>query len=342
MNAATSEARKFSPSPRPDHQRRVAPRADHHVRRVGVRRDQGERALEPAADLPHRLGEVAAAVACRVASSSRCATTSVSVSELSSCPRSLELGPQPREVLDDPVVDHGDRAGAVDVRVGVAVVGRAVGGPAGVPDAGGGRQRVVGSALSRLTSLPARFAVASPPSASRRPRPSRSPGTPAARPSITTSSAGWSPTYPTMPHMGARLSAVPRDADRSRRRRSTRRDVEGACGPRRPCPLTADDLARLRGLGEPIDLDEVEEIYLPLSRLLNLYVGGAARAAPRRPRPSSANGRPGPRSSSASPAPSRSASPPRRGSCARCSPAGRTTRGSSWSPPTASCCPTPS
>ena len=37
-------------------------------------------------------------------------------------------------------------------------------------------------------------------------------------------------------------------------------------------PLTLDDedLARLRGLGEPIDLTEVEEVYLPLSRLLNL------------------------------------------------------------------------
>ncbi|NEB67229.1 type I pantothenate kinase, partial [Streptomyces fulvissimus] len=29
----------------------------------------------------------------------------------------------------------------------------------------------------------------------------------------------------------------------------------------------------LRGLGDVIDLDEVRDIYLPLSRLLNLYVG---------------------------------------------------------------------
>ena len=43
-----------------------------------------------------------------------------------------------------------------------------------------------------------------------------------------------------------------------------------------PMVLTADDLTRLRGLGERIDLREVEEVYLPLSRLLNLY------AAPRR------------------------------------------------------------
>jgi type I pantothenate kinase len=39
-----------------------------------------------------------------------------------------------------------------------------------------------------------------------------------------------------------------------------------------PLPLTADELRRLRGLGEPVDLDEVSDVYLPLSRLLNLYV----------------------------------------------------------------------
>ena len=36
--------------------------------------------------------------------------------------------------------------------------------------------------------------------------------------------------------------------------------------------LSEGDLAKLRGLGETISLNEVEEIYLPLSRLLNLYV----------------------------------------------------------------------
>jgi len=40
-------------------------------------------------------------------------------------------------------------------------------------------------------------------------------------------------------------------------------------------PLNLDDadLVRLRGLGDRIDLTEVEEVYLPLSRLLNFYVG---------------------------------------------------------------------
>ena len=41
-----------------------------------------------------------------------------------------------------------------------------------------------------------------------------------------------------------------------------------------PLSLDAEDLGRLRGLGDPIDLDEVEEVYLPLSRLLTFYVAG--------------------------------------------------------------------
>ncbi|GII98675.1 pantothenate kinase [Sediminihabitans luteus] len=39
-----------------------------------------------------------------------------------------------------------------------------------------------------------------------------------------------------------------------------------------PLPLTDTDVEHLRGLGDPIDLAEVDAIYRPLSRLLNLYV----------------------------------------------------------------------
>ncbi len=39
-----------------------------------------------------------------------------------------------------------------------------------------------------------------------------------------------------------------------------------------PLSLTEEDLAQLRGLNEEVSLDEVAEVYLPLSRLLNLYV----------------------------------------------------------------------
>jgi type I pantothenate kinase len=40
-------------------------------------------------------------------------------------------------------------------------------------------------------------------------------------------------------------------------------------------PLSALEIERVRGLGDQLDLDEVEQIYLPLSRLLSLYVGAA-------------------------------------------------------------------
>lgn len=40
-----------------------------------------------------------------------------------------------------------------------------------------------------------------------------------------------------------------------------------------PLSLTQADVSRLRGLGERLDLAEVEQVYLPLSRLLNFYVG---------------------------------------------------------------------
>ncbi|CAN5507466.1 type I pantothenate kinase [soil metagenome] len=40
-------------------------------------------------------------------------------------------------------------------------------------------------------------------------------------------------------------------------------------------PLRADEIMRLRGLGDNLDLEEVEEVYLPLSRLLSLYVEAA-------------------------------------------------------------------
>ena len=39
-----------------------------------------------------------------------------------------------------------------------------------------------------------------------------------------------------------------------------------------PLTLQQDDLERLRGINDEIDLDEVAAVYLPLSRLLNLYV----------------------------------------------------------------------
>lgn len=40
-------------------------------------------------------------------------------------------------------------------------------------------------------------------------------------------------------------------------------------------PLTETELVQLRGLNDVLDLHEVIEVYLPLSRLLNLYAAGA-------------------------------------------------------------------
>lgn len=44
-----------------------------------------------------------------------------------------------------------------------------------------------------------------------------------------------------------------------------------------PLTLTLDELVRLRGLGDPVDLDEVVDVYLPLSRLISLRVAARQR-----------------------------------------------------------------
>lgn len=53
-------------------------------------------------------------------------------------------------------------------------------------------------------------------------------------------------------------------------------DIERAdwaeLAPMTPLTLDEGDVARLRGLGDPIDIDEVREVYVPLSRLLNLQI----------------------------------------------------------------------
>lgn len=42
-------------------------------------------------------------------------------------------------------------------------------------------------------------------------------------------------------------------------------------------PLSGEEIHRLRGLGDALDLEEIEQVYLPLSRLLSLYVGSAGQ-----------------------------------------------------------------
>jgi type I pantothenate kinase len=55
------------------------------------------------------------------------------------------------------------------------------------------------------------------------------------------------------------------------------RSAWAALTPATENPLTPEEVARLRGLGDQLDLREVEQIYLPLSRLLSLYVAAAGR-----------------------------------------------------------------
>ncbi len=42
-------------------------------------------------------------------------------------------------------------------------------------------------------------------------------------------------------------------------------------------PLTPEEILRLRGLGDSLDLEEVQQVYLPLSRLLSMYADSAGR-----------------------------------------------------------------
>ena len=50
-----------------------------------------------------------------------------------------------------------------------------------------------------------------------------------------------------------------------------------ALAPTTELPLTATELVELRGLGDRLDMREVSEVYLPLSKLLSLYAVGARR-----------------------------------------------------------------
>jgi hypothetical protein len=100
-----------------------------------VHGQQGERAVQPPADRPHGVRQ-------------GCPGGHLLLQQVRDdlgvglagqlVAAALQLRAQRREVLDDAVVDHGQPTGAVPVRVGVAVRGRAVGGPPGVSDPAAG------------------------------------------------------------------------------------------------------------------------------------------------------------------------------------------------------------
>jgi type I pantothenate kinase len=53
------------------------------------------------------------------------------------------------------------------------------------------------------------------------------------------------------------------------------RDDWAELAPSTKLPLTDEELVQLRGLGDRLDMSEVNDVYLPLSRLINLYAAGA-------------------------------------------------------------------
>lgn len=55
------------------------------------------------------------------------------------------------------------------------------------------------------------------------------------------------------------------------------REAWARLGQQADSPLTADEIASLQGLGDSLDLKEVQEVYLPISRLLSLYVETAGQ-----------------------------------------------------------------
>ena len=89
-----------------------------------------------------------------------------------------------------------------------------------------------------------------------------------------------------------------------------------------PLSLDAADLARLQGLGDRIDLAEVEEVYLPAVPAAQLLRRAPPPGCTASPATSSASARPRRRSSSASPGRWRSASPPPPACSRSCCPAG--------------------
>ena len=50
------------------------------------------------------------------------------------------------------------------------------------------------------------------------------------------------------------------------------REAWAQLGKQADSPLTAEEIASLRGLGDALDLREVQDVYLPISRLLSLHV----------------------------------------------------------------------
>lgn len=66
-------------------------------------------------------------------------------------------------------------------------------------------------------------------------------------------------------------TAPPDDADALSQYREIARADWARLAPGMPQPLSETEVVQLRGLGDRLDIQEVREVYLPLSRLLSLY-----------------------------------------------------------------------
>ena len=134
--AGMSEARKAASPLYPHQQRRDPPGGHDEVGLIGAHHGQREGPAHPAParSAPRRPDPESGRSAS--AASIRWASTSVSVSDSQVVPGGHQLVGQLHVVLDDPVVDHGQSGRAVDMGMGVALGGAAVGGPPGVADAG--------------------------------------------------------------------------------------------------------------------------------------------------------------------------------------------------------------
>ena len=142
MNAATSEPTNISPSPIPTTsgvERRAATMVPGSSALANTRVKWPSSRRSTAST---EAGKSPAVSPWWYAWATRCTATSVSVSLANSTPAVFQLVAQRREVLDDAVVDDGDLAGGVAVRVRIAVGGAAVGRPAGVAQAGAAGQRI--------------------------------------------------------------------------------------------------------------------------------------------------------------------------------------------------------
>ena len=146
--AATSLARNDLAIADADDERHVLAGADEPVALAAVHDDDGVRALELAKRRPDGVGDVAVVglldeVGDRLG---------VGLGGQRVAAR-LEAVAQLAEVLDDPVVDDRDLAGAVLVRMGIEVVGPAVGRPARVGEADRGVGRPVGDRRLQVGEL---------------------------------------------------------------------------------------------------------------------------------------------------------------------------------------------